>query len=198
VTEEGGGSWHTHDLPGAQQAIGKRIFFPNVACAFSGTCVFAMGSSDASDASHLLVSAESAGVWATPQRIPGLTDAPSVGGWTVSCDPGGTCTGGGRLTDAAGHRQAFIASETAGVWSSAQVVAGDLNGGGEAEVDVVTCPQPGTCVIGGEYNDKQFTQRAFIAERSPATTTALSLSSPRVTAGRLGQPVHHHPGQVRG
>jgi Bacterial Ig-like domain (group 3) len=182
VAEEGGGSWNTHGLPGAPDLAAHGITFPNVACGSEGNCTFAMGSQDASNVGHLLVSTEMDGVWGATQRIPGLTDVQSAGGWAVSCDTGG-CAVGGRLTDAAGRRQAFIASETAGTWGAAQTVAADLNGGGDAEADVITCPRPGTCVIGGEYEDRQFTQRAFIAERSPATAAGLTLSSRRATAG---------------
>lgn len=128
VAEESG-SWNAQSLPGAAGQAVNGIFFPNVACASSGNCAFVMGSRDASDTAHVLASVETNGVWGGTQRIPGIRDVQSAGGWTVSCDPGGTCA------------------------------------------------------FGGLYDDKQFTQRAFIAERSPATATGLTLSSPGATVG---------------
>src|SRR5215471_17542450 len=63
-----------------------------------------------------------AGTWHTAIEVPG-TAALNKGGKavvdSVSCGSAGNCAVVGTYTDASGHIQAFVASETNGVWHAA-------------------------------------------------------------------------------
>jgi hypothetical protein len=72
---------------------------------------------------------------------------------SISCRSAGDCTAGGVFRDRAGHRQAFVVSETKGAWGKAIEVPGSgrLNVAGDATVESVSCTSPGNCGAGGVY-----------------------------------------------
>jgi hypothetical protein len=59
-----------------------------------------------------------------------------------------------------------------GSFSGAQLVAGNLNAGGDAAVSDVSCPNAGECAIAGFYTDKNHKQQGFIAVQSATTATS--------------------------
>jgi len=61
--------------------------------------------------------------------------------------------------------QAFVASESGGVWGSAQELPGTavLNGGGAAEALYVSCVSSGDCRAVGYYTDSVHNYQAFLA-----------------------------------
>src|SRR5260221_7760530 len=72
---------------------------------------------------------------------------------SVACASAGTCAAGGYYADGSGHLQAFVAIQRNGRWGTAIEVPGTaaLNAGGEAQVNSVSCNQPGPCTAGGFY-----------------------------------------------
>jgi hypothetical protein len=83
---------------------------------------------------------------------------------SVSCWAPGQCSAGGSYTAAgvwpAGathgvppHQEAFLLSETNGIWGTAEPVPGAarLNAGGEAGISSVSCTSTGACSAGGGY-----------------------------------------------
>jgi hypothetical protein len=113
----------------------------------------------------------SAGVWSKAAAIPGLVglntgkDAQLS---SVSCTAPGDCGAGGYYTVKGGHQQAFVVSESNGVWGKATQVPGlnSLNAGGNAQVNSVSCAATGDCTAGGQYNDKHGAGQAFVAAES--------------------------------
>ena len=67
----------------------------------------------------------------------------------------GECAAGGSYMDGSGDDQAFVVSETNGVWGNAVEVPGTaaLNSGGHAVVYSVSCGAAGDCAAGGSYLD---------------------------------------------
>jgi hypothetical protein len=77
---------------------------------------------------------------------------------SISCGAPGDCAAGGFYTDGIGHQQAFLVSETNGVWGKAIEVPGTarLNSGGFAAVKSVSCTAAGECAAGGYYADGRY------------------------------------------
>ena len=92
--------------------------------------------------------------WGTAVEVPGLAalDAgASAEVSSVSCASAGNCAAGGRYGQVSGGSQAFVVSETHGVWRTAREVPLPSTSGGSAAVTSVSCPSAGNCTAGGYY-----------------------------------------------
>src|SRR5258708_4482800 len=87
---------------------------------------------------------------------------------SVSCASAGTCAAGGYYADGSGHLQAFVAIQRNGRWGTAIEVPGTaaLNAGGEAQVNSVSCNQPGPCTAGGSYKHSHGPTQGFVVSWS--------------------------------
>jgi hypothetical protein len=76
----------------------------------------------------------------------------------VSCGGTGNCSIGGSYTDSASHLQAFVATESRGIWHKAEEVPGTgaLNGSGNAGVASLSCGAPGNCGAVGSTSSGPF------------------------------------------
>ena len=100
---------------------------------------------------------ETNGVWGSAVEVPGtaaLNSAGNAGVNAVSCGAAGECAAGGYYLVGSPpfqHDQAFVVSETGGVWGSAVEVPGTaaLNSG-SAGVNAVSCGAAGECAAGGQ------------------------------------------------
>jgi hypothetical protein len=162
------GSWGTAKTLAAVLNGGGFASVNSISCASPGNCV-AVGQYLA-DRTHsqALIATSEGGDWTNFMAVPGtvtLNAGGSALASAVSCSPGGgplNCSVGGRYTDSAGHRQAFVATAKNGTWQPAHRVAGSLNAGGNAYVYSVTCPTPGNCAAGGSYSDAAHHVQAFV------------------------------------
>jgi hypothetical protein len=118
------------------------------------------------------VVSEQGGVWGTAIDVPGLA-ALDVDGYSgvsrVSCATAGNCVAAGSYGTSTGN-QAFVVSETGGVWGTAIEVPGlaALDVGGGAVVTSVSCGSPGNCTAGGSYFDTQ-SYHAFLVSENDGT-----------------------------
>jgi hypothetical protein len=108
------------------------------------------------------------GTWGKAHQIPGLaalaTDHASYAD-ALSCDSPGNCsTGGSYFTSTNGSAEAFVASQTGGVWGQAEEVPGtaSLNAGEGANVGSISCASAGNCSAGGGYTDRSGAGQAFV------------------------------------
>jgi len=83
----------------------------------------------------------------------------------------GTCGGGGDYTDSTHHGQAYVVSRQHGTWGTAEAVPGltGLNGGGDAQLYVLSCGAPNGCGAGGYYTDSSGHTQAFVVSASNGT-----------------------------
>jgi hypothetical protein len=146
----------------------------SLSCASASDCTAGGNYTDAAGAQQASVTDETASTWGTEQQVPG-SGALNAGGHatveSVSCASAGNCAAGGYYTDSSGHLQAFVASETAGTWSTAQQLPGTatLNADGSARVNSVSCGSAGNCAAGGYYTDSSGHQQAFVADETAGT-----------------------------
>ena len=120
---------------------------------------------------HAAQTRAAATAWGQAIEVPGL-GALNAGGHalvsSVSCASAGSCTAGGGYTDHHGRFQAFVASQRNGRWGTAIEVPGTaaLNAGGEAQVNSVSCNQPGPCTAGGSYKHSHGPTQGFVVNWS--------------------------------
>jgi hypothetical protein len=83
---------------------------------------------------------------------------------SVSCASAGNCSAGGYYTDNGEEEQAFVISQTHGVWGRAKEVPGTaaLNQGGIAQISSVSCTSAGNCSAGGYYQDRSVLPQVFV------------------------------------
>ncbi len=168
VVSETGAAWGEAvelDGLGALNSGGSAGVY-EMSCPSAGNCA-AGGSYAAGHRTEAFVADEVAGVWAAATEVPG-TAALNLGGAAItgalSCPSPGNCSVGGYYTDIDGNQQAFVASETAGLWSPAEEVPGiaTLNAGGAAQIYALSCRSAGNCSAGGAYQDAVGFQQAFV------------------------------------
>jgi len=146
----------------------------SVSCAAAGACVAGGRYTDGSFHGQAFVVSETKGKWGGALEVPGtatLNDGGDARVDSVSCAAPGDCAAGGSYTDGSAHRQAFVVSETNGVWGEAVEVPGTtaLNGGGDAVVDSVSCAEAGDCAVGGYYTDGSGHPQAYVAGETNGT-----------------------------
>lgn len=184
VASEAGGTWRT------AVAVPDGVAAGSVSCASAGNCVaggsYAAGGQDF----QAFVITERSGAWGKPQPVPGLAPL-NVGRnaaiSSVSCPARGECGAGGyyagKQSDAdQADDQAFVVTETNGVWGHAEQVPGitALTATDVAAVNAVSCVAPLACTATGGYG----TGSVFVVSTQAPTATAESLSTAKVSYGR--------------
>jgi hypothetical protein len=128
-----------------------------MSCAAPGDCTAGGYYGDAFDHQQAFVVTEINGTWGTAIEVPGTAALdkgnPGAAILSVSCAAAGDCSAGGAYSDAAGHQQAFVVTETNGTWGAAIEVPGSgaLNTGGSAQINSVSCGGVGDCTAAGYY-----------------------------------------------
>ncbi len=135
----------------------------SLSCASAGNCAGGGLYANSTYTSQAFVVAEHNGVWGAAEEVPGTATLNSGGNAlvdSVSCASAGDCAASGYyLADGAGHYtgHAFVASERAGVWGTAEDVPGmaalAVGGVNFPWVSLVSCAGSGSCAIGGTYTD---------------------------------------------
>jgi hypothetical protein len=159
-------------VPGTSELnLGGNAAVYSASCRGVGACAVGGYYTDASGKSEAFVESEKKGVWRPAVEVPGPA-ALNVGGsaavYSVSCGAVGNCAVGGYYRDSSGHSQAFVASQTKGVWSAAVEVPGTaaLNLSGYAAVDAVSCGAVGNCSASGHYFDGSGHYQVFVVSEN--------------------------------
>ena len=147
-----------------------------MSCPAPGDCSAGGYYTDASSGhQQALVVTETGGTWGTAKEVPGSAALNAGVILSVSCAAPGDCSAGGYYSDAAGHEQALVVTQTGGTWGTAKEVPGigALNAGGSARVDSLSCGAAGNCSAGGQYASKTVdgiaTVQAFVASETGGT-----------------------------
>jgi hypothetical protein len=185
VANEVNGTWHTAHPLGETVSVGSGpgSEVTSVSCAAAGSCTAGGYYEDIEGGQQAFVADEKNGTWQTAIEVPGtgaLNVNVTASVTAVSCASPGDCGAGGYYTDGSGHTQAFVVTETSGVWGTAKETAAALNTGGNATVNSVSCPSAGNCAAGGSYRDGSGHTEAFVV-----TETSGSWGTARETADAL-------------
>lgn len=163
VADETTGRWGSAITVAAGLNAAGNAFVTSVSCRPAGNCAAGGFYSVKPGQTEAFTVDERHGAWSAAQAVARSFNAglfASVS--SVSCASPGDCAAGGSYTDRSGHAQAFVATESGGVWSPARQVASALNTGGGATVNTVSCPGAGDCAAGGSYISAATGQQAFV------------------------------------
>jgi hypothetical protein len=173
VAVESGGRWGPAiEVPGLGALNkGEEAFVDTVSCPSAGNCAVGGSYKDSNGRFRWFVTSQRNGAWGKAIAVPGVPALPKghyPGHEPLSCGSAGNCAVGGEYYDRRGHRQGFVAVERGGRWGKAIEVPGlgRLNVGGLAFIESVSCPSPGSCAVGGEYNDSHHDSQGFVVSRS--------------------------------
>jgi len=182
VADEKHGSW------GSAHVVSGTGLFPqwvtSMSCTSAGNCSAGGSALDVSGLQVAFVVSEKNGVWGTAREVAAaLSTGGNAGITSVSCASAGNCGAGGSYVDSSRKTQVFLVSEKNGVWGTAQEVAAALNTGGNAAVNSVSCPAPGSCAAGGSYAVGTKQQAFVITENNGVWGTAREVAAALNTAG---------------
>ena len=113
--------------------------------------------------------------WGAAGEVPGITDLPGYNAASpfatvsaVSCLATTDCSASGFYTDIHGATQVFTGGENNATRWSTQVIPGaaELNAGGRAFVNGMSCGAPGECAIVGNFKDSSSQSQAFADAQS--------------------------------
>jgi hypothetical protein len=152
VVNELQGVWQkAEEVPGlARLNVGRFAELSTISCSSAGNC--AAGGFYAGSFEEAFVVDERDGTWGRAKEVPGLAQLNTGSSLvsSVSCGANGDCSVGGVYYDGLGN-QAFVASESDGVWGRAEEVPGTARLNTERNGDTlsVSCVSKGNCSAGG-------------------------------------------------
>ncbi|HXZ82864.1 MAG TPA: hypothetical protein VED84_03825 [Acidimicrobiales bacterium] len=181
--DEVGGVWKSpREIAGSLNA-GSYAQINSVSCPSDDNCGAAGSFTDSFGHSQAFVVDEVGGVWKPAREVAGSLNTGGIAGISsVSCPSDGNCVVGGSYRDGSGHFQAFVVDEVEDVWTPSREIAGSLNTGGYAQINSVSCPPDGDCVVGGSATDGSGHTQAFVVDKigdvwKPAREVARSLNT---------------------
>jgi hypothetical protein len=163
------GTWqNARKVPGtATLNRGGFARLDSVSCTSGGNCSAGGEYTDRSENRQVFVVSRTNGIWQNAEEVPGTATLNQGGGanlYSVSCTSPGNCSAGGYYQPALFQYQAFVVSETNGVWQNAEEVPGiaTLNQREDALTQPVSCASAGNCSAGGYYTDGSGGVQAFV------------------------------------
>jgi hypothetical protein len=178
VVSQTSGTWGTAvELPAAVGISSPSIAL--VACATAGNCAAGGTYRNASGFAQVFVVSQTSGTWGAPIEVPGTAtlNKGNASVTSLSCATAGNCAVGGSYSDASGHQQVFVASQTSGTWGTAIEVPGTaaLNTGGVATLTGMSCKSAGNCSAGGSYRTASSSQAFVVGETSGTWGAAIEV-----------------------
>ena len=162
VASQTDGVWGEYeDIPAPNgHYLNEGILFGNtgiwsISCISPGNCT-GTGTYYDEAGSQVFAVTQTDGVWGEYEDIPGLREVNIEGDASVtslSCTSIGNCVLGGYYSLDYDEYEAFVATQTDGVWGSYENIPGlnEANVGTDAEVDQVSCTSDGECTASGSY-----------------------------------------------
>jgi D-alanine-D-alanine ligase-like ATP-grasp enzyme len=170
VVNEHDGTWaEAEEVPGiGSLGVGGGGEVNSLSCGSAGNCS-AGGYYENKSGAEAFVVNESAGKWGKAEEVPGSGDLNADGNAqisTLACGSAGNCSAGGYYENKSGQEEAFVVNESAGTWGKAEEVPGsaNLNIGGSAAVNSISCASTNGCTAGGYYTKNSGDADAFVVD----------------------------------
>ena len=195
VVSQNNGSWgRARQVTGIGIKASPLTLIEGLSCGAAGNCSAGGFYVDRSFNEQAFIVNQTAGAWGRAQQVRGLR-ALNAGGQArvegLSCGAAGYCAAAGNYTDGSHHTQAFVVTETAGTWGTAEQVPGlaALNAGEEADIYAVSCASAGNCTAAGNYTDGAGHFYGFtVTQTKGRWGTAEKIRGAAVNAGGLTAP----------
>jgi hypothetical protein len=183
VADKAGGTWGAaKPVPGSVALNpGKSASAESISCASPGYCATAGQLANPTPVAY--VADERSGGWDFVEQVfggslDGFNTSSLAFLTSVSCGSPGNCAATGSYDTANKVQLAFVVNEVNGSWGNAIQVPGLPALPSSAQGSSISCAAPGNCAVGGENNG-----RAFVADQSTVTSTALTLSAATIRTG---------------
>lgn len=176
VVSEVHGQWgQAEPVPGMKALnTGGYSSVNSLSCGAPGDCLVGGIYTDTVGNRFTWVASQVNGTWDTAAQLPGMVKLAQFGDGevdTVACGSAGNCVAGGIAGvnngfDYNGGGQAFVDSQTNGVWGNPEVIPGSakLNSGGDGGTVTLSCPRAGACTAAGYYGVGQSDQKVYNLE----------------------------------
>jgi hypothetical protein len=153
-----------------------------IACPAPGGCTAVLSDGDLLNEVH--------GTWRTAFPLPGLAALAGtnpLGSEVIACPSPGNCTAGGTVYYNGADYQAFVVTETHGLWGDAQLIRS--RPGIAHEMGDLTCTSAGNCVAGGwSYPPDGYSFSAFAVTQTHGTwSTAKTLPGTAALNSGIGE-----------
>jgi hypothetical protein len=167
LVEESSGVWGKAFKVGQRSDAGMSSSINSISCSKNGDCVAGGQEGDKVGKQQAFAVEEVDGVWHHATEVVNKLNAGGIAAVTsVACAEVGSCVAGGYFETSNGYQQAFIVSQNGGVWSKGTSVANQLNVEGRATINSVSCFKVGFCEGGGQYQNRNGGQQAFVVGES--------------------------------
>lgn len=145
-----------------------------MSCGSAGYCSAGGYYYDSAGNRQVFVVTQASRSWGTAKQVSGtagLNAGGAAGLNSMSCPQSGNCSAGGYYRDSSGNQQAFLVSRSNGTFGTAKEVpnTAQLNIGGAAAINSVSCAPAGGCSAGGSYTDRSGIQQAFVVSQANGT-----------------------------
>jgi hypothetical protein len=171
VEDEVNGTWGFFQTLGSfsQLNTGQFAELNSVSCESPQNCTAAGEYTTLGGTPHAFLVAEVSGTWHLPGPLIFLL--PPSTGRAVSCPASGNCELTGTDADVNGQIQAYAQQTNSGGEEAIQFLTSstDLNVGGTALANSVSCASDGNCVVVGHYTDATGRWQPFIGEEKDGT-----------------------------
>lgn len=174
IETESGGIWTAIEAP--TTGLGSSTsWLSAVSCQSAGNCVAIGGYDNAAHVQLALIETETNGLWSGSQlSLTGI----GYNGYefdmnALSCTASGSCVAVGTYSTASAQ-EAFVATESSGVWTPSQVNVSALGVGPDpsAELTSVACAAAGSCAAVGTFVDSSNHDQGLIDTESGGAWTA--------------------------
>lgn len=174
------------ELPSNAATTGQDAWMNAVSCPVASDCVAAGYYLDASGDVVPMVATGNGGVFARAVELTLPANAKAPGQYSsanaISCTAAGSCSVAGSYEDNVSATQAFVATETGGVWATGLEVTPPSNATAPDPVALlsgISCTAPGTCAAVGSYTVSSFSDRPmFVGLTGGTPAVALEASLP--------------------
>jgi len=156
-----------------------------VSCLSTRNCVAVGAYTDSAGHTQAMTVAQAGSAFGRATEVPAPVNAdpsqPTASFLGVSCYSVVSCVAVGSYVDEAGHRQAMVATQTAGVFGQGLELSAPAGAAGSplAELSGVSCPSVGSCIAAGFYDDRVGHRQAMVATQvGGAFGQAVEVSAP--------------------
>ncbi len=177
-----GGAWSAATAPLPPAASNPLVELDAVSCATPASCVAVGEFTDPSGHEQGLIETLADGVWsASVMTLPADANPdPLVELWDVSCPSADQCVAVGSYLDTANNTQVLIGTRAGGTWTPSTVSLESFDPAPRPLhyqwLKAVSCPQTGSCVAAGEYEDVHSHMQLFTVTLAGGVWTARPLA----------------------
>ncbi|MGC8481175.1 MAG: hypothetical protein ACP5PJ_06465, partial [Acidimicrobiales bacterium] len=191
---ETGGVWSPSITLPTPSGTSGVVYALSLTCTSTGDCIGGSSAITSNGALEPYVDSEQGGTWAAPTVLTTPANAASIAQTNTStsgwCAAVGDCIAAGSFTTSNGNGSGYVATETAGTWSTGTAITPPSNANptySNLSIQALTCSSLANCTIAGAYANVNSDIIPFVASSTNgrfAQAAALPLPTNATTSGQ--------------